>query len=282
MSVIRTIPIEDISPYKGQPRQYFDQQALQELANSIKTQGQYTPAWVVALGTLESTGRTKYELVAGERRWRACKLAGVSTLICEVRDYATRAEQYVASVMENFGRQQCTVMETARSVGQLLKVHKSHEEVATIFARSEAWVRQMASLNRLEPEVAAMLEPPDAKLSTQVALTLCNLQSGVQKRLAREIADGKMRHNAALSHVRINTSNTDRVNKQGSRSPKSDYNILANFLTVLGAKSQAIAALGEPRIKAMFTHRADRDRELVLLMLKHRQTQLRELETLLR
>lgn len=283
MNEIRTIPLEHIKPFDDQPRKYFDDQALQELSDSIRQQGQYTPAWVVRSGKLAKDGvPQQYQLVAGERRWRACRLAGIKTLVCEVREYETKAEQYVASVMENFGRKDCTTMEAARSVGRLLKVYGSKKEVATVFARSENWVGQMNILNRLEPEIQAMLEPPNAVITMLVGVSLANLTPKLQLRLAREIADKKLRHGAALSLVRTSVTNDDRISKKGKRNPSDDFAILKSFLDALGAKAQAIMALGNERVNAMFINRGANDKELIRKVLQKRIAQLKELDEVLR
>lgn len=303
MNVIKTIPTEYIRPFEGQPRRYFDPQALQELADSIKTHGQYTPAWVVPVKCIgceldaapwepdgnnsEVThvcidGAQQYELIAGERRWRACKLADIATLVCEVRPNLTLEQQYIASVMENFGRKDCTTMETARSVKQLLEQYGGdYAKTANVFARSEAWVRQINMLNRLLPEVATMLEPPNARLSTQVGVALANLQADVQIRLASEIAKRGLRLRAALSYIRVVATDEQRVSKQGKRRPSADFEILKTFISTLGTQAQAIMMLGEERIQGMFTNRDPKSKVLMRAIVRKRIEQLRELEVML-
>lgn len=283
MNEIQRIPVEQIRPFDGQPRHYFDEQALQELADSIKMYGQFTPAWVVEVGCAQDAGRYKqYELVAGERRWRACKLAGVTTLLCEVRTYS-KDEQYVASVMENFGRKDCTTMETARSVGRLLKQYGGDgAKTAKLFARSEAWIRQMSLLTRLEPEVAAMLEPPNARLTTLVGCSLANLQPETQIRLAKQIAGRGLKHKAALAFVRNAVTNNERVHKQGrTRKPSDDFDILRRFLDTLGPQAQIIMGIGKDRFNVIFANRDPNSRKNVRAMIEKRITQLRQLEEML-
>lgn len=299
MNVIKAIPVEHIRPFPGQPRRYFDTQALQELADSIKTHGQSTPAWVVPLRDdqddqssvdaelgplpLARTKPRQYELIAGERRWRACQLVGVPTLICEVREGLSLEQQYIHSVMENFGRKDCTTMETARSVGQLLKQYDGDcGKTAKVFARSEAWVRQLAMLLRLEPEVAAMLEPPNARLTTQVGVSLSNLQPEVQVRLAREIAARGLKHKASLSFLRASVTDGHRVHKQGRRRPSDDFALLKRFLESLGPQAQAIMVLGEERLQSMFTHRDPQVKVTVRAIIQKRVAQLQQLEGLLK
>jgi hypothetical protein len=143
-------------------------------------------------------------------------------------------------------------------------------------------VRQLNMLNRLAPEVAAMLEPPDQKLTTQVGVTLANLRPDVQVRLALEIASRGLRHRAALSLVRGSVTNDQRVSKQGRRRPSDDFAILAGFLRDVGPRAQSILDLGPERIAAMFAHRDPKARATVRAVVAKRAEQLRELGEALR
>lgn len=275
MNEIVRIPIENIRPFAGQPRSYFDEEALQELADSIKSHGQSTPAWVTPLP------KGKYELIAGERRWRACKLAGVPTLLCEVREGLTEDQRYIASVMENFGRKDCTTMETARSVGAVLKLNqRDFEKTAKVFARSSAWVRQFNSLLRLAPEVAALLEPPAPILNMQAGLSLSNLQIEVQVRLAKEMTRCGLRHRAALRFIQQHASDTDRIENRGARrrKPSDDYELLQRFLVALGPQAQEVLSMGADRMASMFHNRPARDLNNFRAVLRTRAQQLLSLE----
>lgn len=247
-ATIERIPIESIIPYASQPRKYFDDESLKELADSIRENGQITPAWVIP------AKKGKYELIAGERRWRACKLAGVTTLLCEIRSGLSDDQRYLASVMENFGRKDCTTMEAARSVGAVLSINDGNmAKTASVFARSPEWVRQLNSLLRLEPEVAAMLDPPNPSLNMLAAVSLANLQPEVQKRLAKELVQAGLRHRAALRHIRANVDNKDRVSMVGrARKPSDDFEIVQRLLIQLGPDTEAVLEMDHERIKAMF------------------------------
>lgn len=271
---IQEIPVDKVQPFAGQPRRYFDPAALRELADSIAAHGQSTPAWVVPL----QNGR--YELVAGERRWRACQLAGIPTLLCEIRKGMNREQQYLASVMENFGRKDCTTMETVQSVGRMLEMYDGDlARTAAVFARSTAWVQQYRMLLRLEPEVAAMLEPPEPKLTTLVAVSLANLQPEVQVRLAREIAKQGLKHRSALSHIRSSVTDDARVVRRGrKRRPSDDFRLLTRLLGSIGPQAQAVLDLGDARLAELFVHREPKVVDSVRAVLVKRIEQLRSLE----
>ncbi len=285
---IGPIPIERIRPFKGQPRTHFDEAALRELADSIAANGQKTPAWVIP-----PDEHGIFELTAGERRWRACQMAGIPTLLCEVRRPESPADRYIDSVMENFGRKDCTVLEAARAVQEVArlkfgdkiergKVAEVDAAVARVFARSVAWVQQMKLLLRLHPHVMRYLEPPQ-KLPTQVAITLANLQPALQMQLADDVVKGRMRLRTALAHVRNHATDDQRVERRGRhrRKPSDDFQILSRFLTNLGESAQVLIDMGDDRVNAMFQNRAPKDRQIVAGVLQKRIGQLQRLEGIL-
>ncbi|MFP5276958.1 MAG: ParB/RepB/Spo0J family partition protein [Acidobacteriota bacterium] len=285
---IGPIPIERIRPFKGQPRTHFDEAALRELADSIAANGQKTPAWVIP-----PDEHGIFELTAGERRWRACLMAGIPTLLCEVRRPESAADRYIDSVMENFGRKDCTVLEAARAVREVARLKfgdkiergmgaEADAAVAKVFARSAAWVQQMKALLRLHPHVLQYLEPPQ-KLTTQVALTLANLQPEMQISLADDIVKNGMRVRTALAHVRNNVTEDARVRRIGRRRrrPSEDFEILSRFLANLGESAQVLIEMGDERIEAMFRNRQPKDRQIVAGVLQKRIGQLQRLERII-
>ena len=285
---IGSIPTERIRPFKGQPRTHFDEAALRELADSIAANGQKTPAWVIP-----PDEHGIFELTAGERRWRACQMAGIPTLLCEVRQPESAVSRYIDSVMENFGRKDCTVLEAARAVQEVArlkfgdkiergKVAEVDAAVARVFARSVAWVQQMKLLLRLHPHVMRYLEPPQ-KLPTQVAITLANLQPEIQISLAEDIVKNGMRLRTALAHVRNHATDDQRVTRRGRsrRRPSEDFQILHRFLTNLGESAQVLIDMGDERVNAMFQNRPPKDRQIVAGVLVKRIGQLQRLQGLL-
>jgi chromosome segregation DNA-binding protein len=116
---IVNLDIRALSPNIHQPRHHFDQGALEELAASIKAQGLIQP---VLVRPLQEQG--KYEIVAGERRWRACQLAGLETMACIVRqmdDY----ESMAIALVENLQREDLNPIEEARALGRSKNTSRS-------------------------------------------------------------------------------------------------------------------------------------------------------------
>ena len=107
---------DEICPYIGQPRKKFNQRELNALAKSIKEYGQLVPVIIRRLAPGE---KFKYELIAGERRHKACGIVGVRKMKAILKLVKDEKEQHLLSAMENSNRVDCTIMETARSAKRI-------------------------------------------------------------------------------------------------------------------------------------------------------------------
>lgn len=141
------LPITAISPNPRQPRQHFDEEAMEELAESIKIVGLLQPVVVRA------TGYERYELIMGERRWRASQQAGLDTIPAIVRD--TGDDDLLRdALMENLHRQQLNPLEEAAAYQQLLDdFGATHEELAGRVGRSRPHITNTLRLLNLPPAV---------------------------------------------------------------------------------------------------------------------------------
>lgn len=150
---IVNLDIRALSPNIHQPRHHFDQGALEELAASIKSQGLIQP---VLVRPLPEQG--KYEIVAGERRWRACQLAGLETMACIVRqmdDY----ESMAIALVENLQREDLNPIEEARALGQIKEHFEiTQEELADKIGKSRPAVTNSLRLLKLPEKVQLLLE----------------------------------------------------------------------------------------------------------------------------
>ncbi len=150
---IVNLDIRTLSPNIHQPRHHFDQGALEELAASIKAQGLIQP---VLVRPLQEQG--KYEIVAGERRWRACQLAGLETMACIVRqmdDY----ESMAIALVENLQREDLNPIEEARALGQIKEHFEiTQEELADKIGKSRPAVTNSLRLLKLPEKVQLLLE----------------------------------------------------------------------------------------------------------------------------
>lgn len=171
------IDISLIDTNKGQPRKNFDPTALQELADSIKIHGVIQPIVVVKKGD-------RYMIVAGERRFRASKLAGLKKMPAVIKDYTDKEIKEIA-LLENIQRQDLNPIETSRAMDELLKSYNWTQEVlAERLGKSRSAVANALRLLSLTPEVISMVE--DGKLSAGHARSLVIVTDPeVQLRLAK-------------------------------------------------------------------------------------------------
>ncbi|MGB0134924.1 ParB/RepB/Spo0J family partition protein, partial [Dokdonella sp.] len=149
---LRSLKIDSISAGKYQPRRHFDEDALLELAESIKSQGVIEPVIV------RSAGKNRFELIAGERRWRASQLAGLAEIPALVRDIDDRSAIAIA-LIENIQREDLSPLEEAQSLARLIaEFTLTHQQVADAVGRSRASVSNLLRLLDLPEQIRAMLD----------------------------------------------------------------------------------------------------------------------------
>jgi ParB family transcriptional regulator, chromosome partitioning protein len=155
-SGLREVPVDLLQRGKYQPRVDMREETLAELAESIRAQGVVQPIVVRPLPA--GGGETRYEIVAGERRWRAAQLAGLHTIPAVVRDIPDEAAVAVA-LIENIQRENLNPIEEARSLHRLVEeFHLTHADAAEAVGRSRAAVTNRLRLLELPQGVRAMLE----------------------------------------------------------------------------------------------------------------------------
>ena len=181
---LRQLPLEFLQRGKYQPRIDFDEAALQELADSIKAQGVMQPIVV------RSIGADRYEIVAGERRWRASQLAALDTIPAIVRDISDETAIAMA-LIENIQRENLNPLEEARALKRLqTEFDLSQQEVATAVGKSRPVIANLMRLLSLEREVLEMLE--HGRIDAGHGKVLLALDGGDQVRAARKVAESKL------------------------------------------------------------------------------------------
>lgn len=161
------IPVSAVRPSPYQPRRHFDQKALDELAESIKNFGMLQP-----ISVRRQTGAT-YELVAGERRLRASKLAGLETIPAIIVD-CSESDSALAALLENLQREDLSYMEEAQSYYYLINQHHlTQEEVASKVGKTQSTVANKLRLLKLAPLVKKILA--DNNLTERHARALLRL-----------------------------------------------------------------------------------------------------------
>ena len=174
---ILEIEISNLVPNHNQPRKNFDQEALNELANSIKVHGVIQPIVV----NKQSDG--KYLIIAGERRYRASKLAGLDKIPAIVKNYTEKQIKEI-SIIENLQREDLNPIESARAIKQLMEEYNlTQEDVAERIGKSRSNIANLTRLLALYPDVIKLVE--EGKLSSGHARCLVVVENSTdQIRLA--------------------------------------------------------------------------------------------------
>jgi ParB family chromosome partitioning protein len=164
------LPIAQMQAGKYQPRTRMDEGGLQELAASIKTQGIMQPILVRPVGSDKLTGAIKYEIIAGERRFRAAQLAGLEVLPVLVRDVDDQAAAAMA-LIENMQREDLNPLEEAQGIHRLITDFSfTHEQAANAVGRSRSAVSNLLRLMNLANPVQTMLMAGDIDMGHARAL----------------------------------------------------------------------------------------------------------------
>lgn len=177
-SELTKLAVKDLQPGKYQPRRNMDNEALQELAHSIRSQGIIQPIVV----RLVAEG---YEIIAGERRWRAAQLANLHEVPVVIRDISDEAA-LAMSLIENIQRQDLNVIEEALALQRLIdEFQMTHQEVATSVGKSRASVTNLLRLLKLNQDVRDLVE--SGHLDMGHARALITLESAQQGDVANTI-----------------------------------------------------------------------------------------------
>lgn len=221
-----TIPIQKIEPNPDQPRNQFDEDSLQELADSIKQFGVLQPLLVKKRDDF-------YEIIAGERRWRAAKLAGLKELPVVIRDF-TDNEIVEIALIENIQRENLSPIEEAMAYKRLMEeFHLKQDEVATKVSKSRATITNSLRLLKLDQRVQHMLE--EEMISNGHARALLAIHDGDQQyEVAMKVFDEKL-------SVRDIEKLVKNLNKPKKEKIKEDYSFLYTDLEesmkqILGSK----------------------------------------------
>ncbi|WDE05381.1 ParB/RepB/Spo0J family partition protein [Thalassomonas viridans] len=191
-SELQKLPIEQLQPGKYQPRKDMSPEALEELANSIRSQGIIQPIVVRALTGESGAGSSEatYEIIAGERRWRAALLAGIDMMPCLVKEVPDEAAVAIA-LIENIQREDLNAMEEAIALERLLtEFELTHQEVADAVGKSRTTVSNLLRLNNLNDEVKTLLEHGDIEMGH--ARALLALENDLQTTTARTVVAKEM------------------------------------------------------------------------------------------
>jgi ParB family chromosome partitioning protein len=213
---LRSLDVERIQPGKYQPRQTMDEDRLQELAASIKAQGLIQPIIVRAV----AAGR--FEIIAGERRWRAAQLAGMKNIPALVREAGDQSVVAMA-LIENIQREELSPLEEAQALQRLIVEFKlTHQQVADAIGRSRASVSNLLRLQDLPTQIKKLLE--DGRLEMGHARALLTLDAKLALGLALKAAEHGWTVRELEAAVR-NAQNPAAKTKPAKTPSKHDPNI---------------------------------------------------------
>lgn len=252
-SDITEIETDKIIPNPNQPRKNFDEEALRELASSVKLHGVIQPLVV------NKTDNGNYLIIAGERRWRACKLAGIEKVPVVIKNYTEKQVQEI-SLIENLQREDLNPIEAARAIRQLMdEYHLTQEVVADRIGKSRSNVANMLRLLTLYPDVIKMVE--DGNLSSGHAKILASIDDTTQQiKLAKQAAGGKMSvrdlEKAVRNYLNPKKQTSNKVQEQSLELKE----LINEMQRVFATKVSAIGNDTKGRIYIDYYSRDDLDR----------------------
>lgn len=168
------LPIHQITPRADQPRKNFKESSLDELAQSIKSQGVIQPIIV------RSIGKGSYEIIAGERRWRAAQKAGLEKIPAIIRDY-NKSDGMAVALIENIQRENLNPLEEAQAIQSLLGgCDMTHSQVAESIGRSRTTVSNLLRLLALTDEVKTMINSGLLEMGHARALLGLNTEQQIE------------------------------------------------------------------------------------------------------
>ncbi|MDD6326977.1 MAG: ParB/RepB/Spo0J family partition protein [Eubacteriales bacterium] len=258
--VEQTLNINRIEPNKNQPRKHFDEDALSELADSIKQFGIIEPLVVVKR-------KGFYELIAGERRWRAARLAGLKEVPVVIKDYSDQEVVEIA-LIENIQREDLNPIEEAHAYERLIQeFHLKQDEVAERVSKSRTAITNALRLLKLTEPVQQMLI--DDMLSTGHVRALISIENpDLQYETAMFVFDKKLSVRETEKYVKKLLSEKPAKQEEAAT---TDYSFLykeieEHLKTILGTKATIKAKNKDKgKIEIEYYSEADLDRITQLL-----------------
>lgn len=248
-------PITDISPNKTQPRKHFDEAALKELSDSIKEKGIIEP---LIVRRIPGSG---LELIAGERRWRASRMAGLTEVPVVITD-ATDEESLELAIIENIQRQDLNAIEEAESYRSLMGFGLSQEEVAKRVGKERATVTNYLRLLKLPLEVREEVVKGTISMGHARALLSIESHSALVELCREVITKGfSVRETEALA----NKGGVDKISKTKVKSNTSNSPLEAELREIFGTKVVLKDKKGKGRIEISFFSADERERVIEIL-----------------
>jgi ParB family chromosome partitioning protein len=222
-SNLREMPIEYLQRGKYQPRRDMSPEALEELSNSIKTQGVMQPI------VIRPIGEKKYEIIAGERRWRASQLAGLDQVPVIIKDVPDEAAIAMA-LIENIQREDLNPIEEAMALHRLQQEFElTQAEVAEAVGKSRSTVTNLLRLMSLKDDVRRLLEHGDLEMGH--ARCLLGLPENQQSKTAHQVVAKGLSVRQTESLVRKLQQESENPTQKSKTEPSADIKQLENELS---------------------------------------------------
>ena len=213
--------ISDIKPSPYQPRSYFDDNSIKELACSIKEQGLLMP--ILVKKDKNSTNNKKFIIIAGERRWRACKSLKMKTINAIVIKNTSEKSDALAAIIENVQRENLSVLEEAIAYDKLVKNYKmKHEDIAKSTGKSRSYITNLLRILSLNEGVKKLLNKK--KISFGHARALLNTPN--QLVLAKKVIADNMSVRQLEDFLKAGENNDKKNNLPEKRINLKDANIV--------------------------------------------------------
>ena len=221
---INKIDISKISPNKQQPRKSFEEKEIKELSNSIKNQGLIQP---IVVREIENN---EYEIIAGERRWRACQLAGLHSVECVVMSISEESV-YELALVENIQRQNLNVVEEAKAYKNLIRINNlKNEDLAKKLGKSSSHISNLIRILELDDEIHQMII--DGKISMGHARALIGVPNAVER--AKEIFEKKL----SVRDVEKSTSKYKQTRKKQTEKDPNIADLEKELSDKIGLKTE--------------------------------------------
>ncbi len=241
---LKFVGIERIKPSKAQPRKTFDKERLAELADSIKVHGILQPIIVRKLGN-------DYELVAGERRWRASSLAGLQEIPVIIKEL-TNASTLEVALVENVQRADLDPLEEASAYNRLAEDHgRTQEEIALAVGKSRAAVANTMRLLKLPDTLMAMLA--DGRLTAGHARAVMTLDDEADMvRLAHDTIKRRASVRDTESRAKMMKRSKTAANKLGPKTSPAERSVTDRVTRALGTKVEIKQRKGKGKLEIYF------------------------------
>ena len=250
------LPIEELRPNPYQPRKIFNDEALNDLANSIKEHGVFQP--IIVKNSIKG-----YEIIAGERRYRASKLAGLSKIPAIIRDFSDEQMMEIA-LLENLQRENLNAIEEAHAYKTMLeKLNITQDQLAIKVGKSRSYVTNMLGILRLPKEVQRLVVQD--KLSMGHARMLSKLED---ENKIIELANRVVNEGLTVRDIEKITSSEEVAKKNKIVRKEEKSNEFKYIEELLRDKLDTKIKIKDNKVEISFTSIADLNRILEVLNIK--------------